>query len=140
MAERACIFGPAGLELGARERAFFDEADPWGFILFARNLEDPEQIRRLTGDLRDAVGRDAPILIDQDGGRVQRLRAPHWREWLPARDQCALFADPAIRAESMRLRSQLIGAELLDLGIDVNCAPVLDVATDVTHSVLANRC
>ncbi len=68
------------------ERAFFRDADPWGFILFARNVETPDQLRRLTADLRDAVGRDAPVFVDQEGGRVQRLRAPHWREWAPPLD------------------------------------------------------
>ena len=75
-ATAACIFGCEGPALGDAERAFLAETAPWGFILFARNVETPDQLRRLTGDLRDAVGRDAPIFVDQEGGRVQRLRAP----------------------------------------------------------------
>ena len=70
------------------ERRFFAEAEPWGFILFARNVEEPAQLRRLTAELRDAVGRDAPVLIDQEGGRVARLRGPDWREWAPALEEC----------------------------------------------------
>ena len=85
-APSAAIYGLSGPELTGPERDFFRDAAPWGFILFARNIETPEQMRRLTGDLRDAVGRDAPILIDQEGGRVQRMRAPHWKEWPPVRD------------------------------------------------------
>ena len=88
MSHSATILGGiAGTELSAAERDFFRSADPWGFILFARNVESPEQLRRLTGDLREAVGRDAVITVDQEGGRVQRLRAPHWAEWLPPLEQ-----------------------------------------------------
>ncbi|MDO5706856.1 MAG: beta-hexosaminidase, partial [Paracoccus sp. (in: a-proteobacteria)] len=78
--------GIAGTTLTAAERDFFRSADPWGFILFGRNVDCPDQLRRLTGDLRDAVGRDAVITIDQEGGRVQRLRPPHWRDYLPPLD------------------------------------------------------
>lgn len=132
----AAILGPSGTGLGADERSFFREADPWGFILFARNVQTPDQLRRLTGDLRAAVGRAAPVLIDQEGGRVQRMRAPHWREYLPALDQMARAADP-LRA--MWLRSRLIAAELHDVGIDVNCAPLADLVEPQTHAVLRNR-
>ena len=132
----AYIFAPLGPDLGPDESAFFAEADPWAFILFARNISDPDQLRRLTSDLRDSVGRDAPILIDQEGGRVQRMRAPHWREWLPPLDQ--VEATGSERA--MYLRYLLIGAELLAQGIDVNCAPCADIAFDETHPFLQNRC
>lgn len=80
------------------------------------------------------------MLIDQEGGRVQRMRAPHWREWLPAFDDCARLPDRAARVRAMYLRARLIAAELSALGIDVNCAPVLDVARPETHAILANRC
>ena len=76
MSVGACILGCSGPVLTAEERAFFAEAQPWGFILFARNVETPEQVRALVGDLRHAVGREAPVLVDQEGGRVQRLRPP----------------------------------------------------------------
>ncbi|KAJ56630.1 beta-hexosaminidase [Actibacterium mucosum KCTC 23349] len=134
----AFISGCAGPVLGADEAAFFREADPWGFILFARNLETPDQIRKLTADLRDAVGRDAPILIDQEGGRVQRLRGGPWTEWVPPLDQ--IMAAGPNAAQLMRLRYRVIAAELRALGIDVNCAPCADVARDDTHPILRNRC
>ncbi|MBT0957001.1 beta-N-acetylhexosaminidase [Alphaproteobacteria bacterium KMM 3653] len=132
-----CILGCSGPVLTASEAAFFADAKPWGFILFARNVETPDQLRRLTADLRSAVGRDAPILVDQEGGRVQRLRAPHWREWLPPMEQMQRARDP-IRA--MQLRYALIAAELRDVGIDVNCAPQADLARPETHRFLRNRC
>lgn len=135
MSHGATILGGiAGTSLTPAERDFFRAADPWGFILFGRNVESPDQLRRLTGDLRDAVGRDAVITIDQEGGRVQRMRAPHWREWCPPLDQ----ADAGARA--MWLRYRLIGAELRAAGIDSDCAPTLDVAQDDTHPFLRNRC
>lgn len=136
----AYIFAPARPKLGADEAAFFRDAQPWGFILFQRNCETPEQLRRLTSDLRAAVGRDAPILIDQEGGRVQRMRAPHWNEWLPPLDQVDAFADRAAAKRAMYLRGLLIGAELTAHGIDVNCAPSADIAWPDTHVFLKNRC
>jgi len=114
-----------------------DRVQPWGFILFARNIDEPDQLRRLTGALRDAVGWDAPILIDQEGGRVQRMRAPHWREYLPALDQMERARDPA---RAMYLRNLLIAQELHSVGIDVNCAPVADILQPETHPVMKNRC
>ncbi|SFP54482.1 beta-N-acetylhexosaminidase [Tranquillimonas alkanivorans] len=134
----AHILAPEGLSLSASERAFFAQADPWGFIVFARNIAHPEQLRRLTGELREAVGRDAPILIDQEGGRVQRLGPPYWRAWLPPLDQVRQAGEGAAR--SMYLRGRLIAEELRDVGIDVNCAPLSDVACDLTHPFLKNRC
>lgn len=140
MGARAVIFGCAGTALTAGERRFFADADPWGFILFARNIESPSQLRRLTSELRDSVGRDAPVLIDQEGGRVARLRAPDWREWAPALDECTRVPDARLRARAMYLRYRLIAGELRTAGIDVNCAPVLDVLRPETHAVIRNRC
>jgi len=134
----AFILGCEGPRLTPDEAAFFAEAQPWGFILFARNVEDPDQLRRLTSDLRDSVGRAAPILVDQEGGRVQRLRAPHWREWLPPLDQ-ALRAGPNA-ARSFELRFRIIAHELRKVGIDVDCVPCADLARPETHEVLRNRC
>ncbi len=136
MAHGAVIVGPQEHVVTDWEKAHFRETDPWGFILFARNVDTPEQVRRLTGGLRDAVGRDAPILIDQEGGRVQRMRAPHWREYLPALDQMARASDP-LRA--MWLRNRLIAQELHDVGIDTNCAPLADLLEDTAHPVMRNR-
>nr|WP_155043792.1 glycoside hydrolase family 3 N-terminal domain-containing protein [Paracoccus shanxieyensis] len=116
------------------ERDFFRAADPWGFILFGRNIDTPDRLQRLTGDLRETLGRDAPILIDQEGGRVQRMRAPHWTDW-------AAPLDVAARGErAVWLHHLLLGQELRQMGIDADCAPVLDIARDDTHPFLRNRC
>lgn len=135
----AAILGTAGTVLTAEEAAFFRDANPLGFILFARNVENPEQLRRLTGELREAVGRDAPVLVDQEGGRVQRLRAPHWREWLPPLDQVAA-TPPEAMARGIWLRYRLIAEELRRVGIDADCAPSADIAGADTHPFLRNRC
>ncbi len=134
----AAIFGCAGPVLLPDEAAFFRDYQPFGFILFARNVENPDQVRRLTADLRAAVGRNAPILVDQEGGRVQRLRAPHWQEWTPPLDFVQAAGPHA--AAAMFLRYRLIARELLSVGIDANCAPVGDLITPNTHPFLKNRC
>lgn len=134
----ATILDAEGLRLTPDEKAFFRDADPFGFILFARNIDTPDQVRALCDDMRQAVGRDAVITIDQEGGRVQRLRAPRWREWLPALDHVQAAGDNAARA--MYLRFRIIAAELRALGIDSNCAPLADVAGPATHPFLYNRC
>lgn len=138
MAGGATILGCSGPELTSSERSFFKEADPFGFILFDRNVSDSAQIRTLCGQLRNAVGRDAPILIDQEGGRVQRLRPPLATQWVPPLDDVARAGQDAPRA--MYLRYRIIAAELLDLGIDANCAPMVDIAKLDTHDFLRNRC
>ncbi|MCB2115593.1 MAG: glycoside hydrolase family 3 protein [Rhodobacteraceae bacterium] len=135
----ASVLGCAGPSLSPDEAAFFHDARPWGFILFARNVETPDQLRRLTDDLRASVGRDAPVLVDQEGGRVQRLRAPHWREWAPPLDEGQGLA-PSDRARAIWLRYRLIAEELRAVGIDANCAPTLDLAWPSTHPFLQNRC
>ena len=134
----AAIFGCAGATLGRDEAAFFRDYDPFGFIVFARNIETPDQLSCLTAALRDCVGRDAPILVDQEGGRVQRLRAPHWHEWTPPLDFVTAAGNNAERA--LYLRYQLIARELATVGLDANCAPVADLITDATHPFLKNRC
>jgi beta-N-acetylhexosaminidase len=134
----AYIFGCEGPDLTRDEAAFFAEAQPWGFILFSRNVGAPDQLRRLCDQLRTAVGRDAPILIDQEGGRVARLRPPHWRDWPPPMDQARAAGPDAARA--LYLRYRLIAEELRALGIDSNCAPLVDVARPDTHPFLWNRC
>ena len=134
----ATILDADGLRLSRDEKAFFRDADPFGFILFARNVDTPDQVRALCGDFREAVGRDAVITIDQEGGRVQRLRGPVWREWLPPLDFVALAGENAEQA--MYLRYRIIAHELFDLGIDSNCAPMVDVAVAQTHPFLLNRC
>lgn len=137
----AVIFGCAGLALTDEERRFFARVNPLGFILFARNVDTPDQVRHLVQSLRDCVGRsDAPVLIDQEGGRVQRLRPPHWRAAPPGAAFAALArrdSDAAMRA--LRLNYRLIGADLAELGIDVDCAPVLDVPVIGAHDVIGDR-
>lgn len=136
----ASIFGCASTELSDAERAFFKDASPLGFILFARNIDHPDQVKALVADMRDCVGRNAPILIDQEGGRVQRLRPPHWRSAPPLRQFGELFAiDPERAKQALRLNMRAIGAELADLGIDVDCAPCLDVPVPGAHDVIGNR-
>ena len=109
MAVGAHILAPAGPSLTSDEVRFFRDAAPWGFILFSRNVDDPQQVLRLTSELRNTVGRNAPILIDQEGGRVQRMRAPHWREYLPALDQMMVASDP-LRAQWLRNRFPVLRA------------------------------
>lgn len=138
MAHGATILGFSGPTLSSSETSFFREADPYGFIVFDRNLEDGDQIRRLCEALRDAVGRDAPILIDQEGGRVQRLRPPLATQWLPPLDDVLRYGANAPRA--MYLRYRIIADELMALGIDANCAPMVDIASSETHAFLKNRC
>lgn len=134
----AAILGLAGTAVTPDEAAFFRDSAPWGFILFARNVDSPAQLARLTDALRATVGRDAPVFIDQEGGRVQRLRAPHWREWSPPLDFVTQAGAGAVRA--VWLRHRIIAAELRAVGIDANCAPCLDLATPDTHPFLRNRC
>ncbi len=133
----AAIFGPEGTQITDWERAYFRAFKPFGFILFARNIDTPDQLRRLCADLREAAGHDAPILIDQEGGRVQRLRSPYWREWLPPLEQMQRASDPM---RAMWIRYRVIAHELRDVGIDANCAPCADIAGRVTHPFLRNRC
>jgi beta-N-acetylhexosaminidase len=137
----AAILGCAGPRLSDEERAFFRAADPYGFILFARNVETPAQVRALVRDLRDAVGRDAaPVLIDQEGGRVQRLKPPHWRA-APAgrRFGEALLRDAKAAERGAEANARLIAAELIDLGIDVDCLPLLDVPVPGAHDIIGDR-
>jgi beta-N-acetylhexosaminidase len=134
----ATILGVDGVKLTKDEFTFFRDADPFGFILFSRNIDTPDQVYGLCSELRDAVGRNAIITIDQEGGRVQRLGAPHWQEWLPPLDFIQSAGDNAERA--MYLRYRLIAYELTQLTIDSNCAPMLDVLVAATHDFLRNRC
>ncbi len=141
MSQKAMIFGLQGLTITPEERAFFAGADPWGFILFARNVESPDQLQALTRDLRECVGRkDAPILIDQEGGRVQRLRPPHWEKYPPASALGALHTfDPQKGLRATWLHSRLLAFDLLKMGVNVNCLPVLDVPSPDGHDVIGDR-
>lgn len=138
---RAIIFGCAGKALSAEERDFFAESDPLGFILFRRNIDSPAQVSTLVDELRHSVGRaDAPILIDQEGGRVARLVSPHWPLLPPAR-QIGLLAEQDFAAgeAAARAAGRVIGAMLAELGIDVDCAPVADLLLPETHAVIGDR-
>jgi len=133
----ACILSSDGPRLTADEKALFRAVRPFGFILFARHIESPDQVRALCDEMRAAAGHAALITVDQEGGRVQRFRAPLWREWRPALEHAQEAQDGA---RAMYLRSRLIAQELHDLGLDSNCVPNLDIAVPQTHPFLRNRC
>jgi len=137
----ACILGCAGLRLTPHERALFRDVRPWGFIVFKRNIETPDQVRGLVEDLRACVDRpNAPVLIDQEGGRVQRLGPPHWRRYPPGRAYGDLAVnDPLIRREITRLGARLLAHDLASLGINVDCVPVLDVPAPDGHEIIGDR-
>jgi beta-N-acetylhexosaminidase len=137
----ACILGCASTTLSREETAFFRDVKPWGFILFARNVETPDQVRKLVDALRETVGRaDAPVLIDQEGGRVQRLKPPHWPVYPPGRVYGQLAGnDPLLKREITRLGARLMAHDLASLGINVDCVPVLDVPDPQGHEIIGDR-
>ncbi|HEY8384278.1 MAG TPA: beta-N-acetylhexosaminidase [Microvirga sp.] len=141
MTSRAFIAGCSGLTLTQDETAFFRESAPWGFILFKRNVDNPEQVRALCDALRATVGRaDAPILIDQEGGRVQRMGPPHWPKYPPGNVFGRLYnGDRWAQREMARLGARLIAHDLLSVGINVDCVPVLDVPVEGAHDVIGDR-
>ena len=137
----AVIFGCSGTVLTDAEKDFFKNVDPLGFILFARNVETPAQVKNLVASLRETVGREnAPVLIDQEGGRVRRLRPPHWKDY-PAQGVFGRLYDknPAAACEAAHLNARLIGRDLRELGIDVDCLPLLDVPSNGAHDVIGDR-
>jgi len=135
---RAVLLGCAGERLTAAERRFFAAADPLGFILMRRNCRARDQLRALVADLRASVGRDdAPVLIDQEGGRVARLQPPEWRRY-PAAAQIAALPDP-LAEEAARLGARLIADDLAEVGITVDCAPVLDLPVREADPVIGDR-
>jgi len=138
MTSRAFIAGCLGTSLTPDERAFFREARPWGFILFRRNTQSPEQVAALTAQMREAVGWHAPVLIDQEGGRVQRMGPPLWPKYPPARDFLRIN-DPVQQREIVRLSARLMAHDLKAVGVDVDCLPVLDVPVAGSHDVIGNR-
>src|SRR3954451_20217607 len=141
MTSRAFITGVSGLELTDAEREFVRAERPWGFILFKRNVDAPAQVARLVGELRDCVENpEAPVLIDQEGGRVQRLGPPHWPVYPPGAVFSALYDhDRALGLKAARLSSRLIAADLIDLGITVDCLPLADVPVEGCDAVIGNR-
>ncbi|THD59432.1 beta-N-acetylhexosaminidase [Phenylobacterium sp.] len=141
MSIAAAILGCSGLTLTPEEKALFRRVRPWGFILFKRNVATPDQVRALVDALRDTVGRaDAPVLIDQEGGRVQRLGPPHWGRYPPGRAFGDLSGnDPLVRREVTRLGARLMAHDLAQLGINVDCVPVLDVPDPAGHEIIGDR-
>jgi beta-N-acetylhexosaminidase len=138
---RAVIFGCETTHLLAEEKEFFQRTNPFGFILFARNCETPEQVKQLVHELRQTVDRpEAPVLIDQEGGRVTRLSSPPWRK-APAASLFGILAkeDPEKASWCARANAWLMGQELQALGITVNCAPVVDISHSATHPVIGDR-
>src|SRR3954471_1914512 len=138
---RALITDVAGLSITAEERAFLRDADPWGFILFKRNVGTPAQVRALVDSMREAVGRaDAPILIDQEGGRVQRLGPPHWPKYPPGAHYGQIYdRDPEEGRAAARLGARLIASDLAALGITVDCLPLADVPVSEADKVIGDR-
>src|SRR5215211_38599 len=141
MKSRAFITGISGLELTDAEREFVRAERPWGFILFKRNVDTPAQVTRLVGELRDCVGNpEAPVLIDQEGGRVQRLGPPHWPIYPPGAVFGAIYdLDRALGLTAAWLSSRLIAADLIELGITVDCLPLADVPVAGADAVIGNR-
>ena len=141
MNHKAFITGLSGVRLNADERAFIEAERPWGFILFRRNIETPRQVAALVEELRGCAGRaEVPILIDQEGGRVQRLGPPHWPAYPPGASFGTLYdLDPALGLGAARLGARLIAADLSELGITVDCLPLADVPVAGADAVIGNR-
>jgi beta-N-acetylhexosaminidase len=138
---KAVILGVGGLELTAEEQAFYRGEQPWGFILFARNIGEPQQIADLVASLRETVGgRNAPVLIDQEGGRVQRIREPICPRYPSGADLGAIYREDAAKGRRAAwLMSRLHAFDLLKLGINVDCLPVLDVPVEGASDVIGSR-
>ncbi len=140
MAVRAFITGLAGTALSPAERAFVREHEPWGFIIFKRNVETPSQLRRLIGAVREAACRNVPVLVDQEGGRVQRLGPPHWPSYPPGAAYGRLYdRNPADGIRAAYLGARLIAADLAAVGIDVDCLPVADVPASGADPIIGDR-
>ena len=141
MNSRAFITGVSGPELNAAEREFIRAERPWGFILFKRNVETPTQVITLVRELRTAAGDpEAPVLIDQEGGRVQRLGPPHWPVYPAGAAFGVLYdIDPYLGLSAARLSARLIAADLIDLGVTVDCLPLADVPVPGADAVIGNR-
>ena len=140
MAARAFITGLAGLEISAGERAFLRDSGPWGLIIFKRNVSSPQQIAAMVQSFRDIVGWSAPVLVDQEGGRVQRLGPPHWQVFPPGARYGELYdRDQASGLAAARLGGHLIAADLKPLGIDVDCLPLGDVPVTGGDPVIGDR-
>jgi beta-N-acetylhexosaminidase len=136
---RAVIFGLSGLEITPQEVAFFHEVKPVGYILFRRNIDTPEQVKALVAALKALNSHDVFILIDQEGGRVRRLRPPHWPDYPPAADFARMGDDFEAQTRLVRLGARLMAHDLAALGINVDCTPVLDVPQEGAHDIIGDR-
>lgn len=138
---KALIAGCTSHRLTPDEKHFFRDAQPWGFIVFARNIDNPDQLRELCNEMRECVGREnAPILVDQEGGRVRRMRPPHWRDYYSGEKLGNLYReDQATGLRAAWLQSRLMAADMIDVGINVDCLPVLDVPVAGAHDVIGDR-
>lgn len=137
--QSAAIFGCAGTRLTAEEKTFFADINPWGFIVFRRNVESPDQLRALTSEMRETVGWHCPVLVDQEGGRVQRLGPPHWPKYPPGEAFMKATNDPLAARELARLAGRLMAHDLHEVGINIDCAPVLDVPVPGAHDIIGDR-
>ena len=141
MTLKAFITGVAGPQLLDEEKLFLREARPCGLILFDRNISDKDQLKRLIGDYREAVGSDSQyVLIDQEGGRIQRMREPHWKKWPAGARYGELFKkDPEAAVLAAKLVYRMMTEELVEVGINVNCVPLLDIPVAGAHDIIGDR-
>ncbi|MCC2107045.1 MAG: glycoside hydrolase family 3 protein, partial [Hyphomicrobiales bacterium] len=140
MAPRAFICGCSSTVLTADEEAFIRQSDPWGLILFKRNVADRAQMRALTDRFRELTGRtDAAVLIDQEGGRVQRMAADHWPAYPSAARLAATATDPVAQVRNVFLAARLIAHDLAEVGVNVDCLPVLDLPVPGSHAIIGDR-
>ena len=136
----AVILGLSGLVLTKDEKQFFKDVDPWAFILFSRNIESPEQVKTLCADLRETVGRNCLIFVDQEGGRVQRLKTPHWPIYPPASNFGEIYkTDKALGRKASFLAYRLIADDLRAVGITADCAPILDLPQEGADPIISDR-
>ncbi len=136
----SAFFSVSSTSLYAEEKDLFRQANPLGFILFSRNCRNPDQIKKLVYELKESAGRDCPVLIDQEGGRVQRLKPPHWNAYPPAQQfgEC-YFCDREAGLLTLESSVKAMAGELAEIGVNVNCAPVLDVLSPYTHEIIGDR-
>jgi beta-N-acetylhexosaminidase len=140
MSARAFITGLSGPALTSEERAFLRDAQPWGLIVFRRNVQQPDQVLALTDAFRDAVGRDALVLVDQEGGRVQRLGPPHWPVYPPGAVYGRIYDhDVSAGMAAARMGARLIASDLRAVGIDTDCLPLADIPVEGADAVIGDR-
>lgn len=136
----SCIIGLTGARLSKSESLFLRDANPWGVILFSRNVKDRDQLRKLTGDIRDTMGRNTLIFVDQEGGRVQRLKAPHWRPYPSGDEYASIYRrDKTLGQRVCFLGHRLIADDLRSVGITSDCAPVLDLPQPGADPIISDR-